>query len=210
MTGFGRGAASNDKADASVELKTVNNRFLDVNVKLPSDLQHLESGLKRTITGRLGRGRVDMTIQFERTEDVTYEINRSLIAGFLDAMNDLKQEFNLAGEPDVNVIARIPNIVSAKKADVSAELESAVQAALELALDDLEKMRVTEGQMLAAEIETRLRGIEERLIPIERGSGSRERILGTPHKADRCRTRKIRYGGLARSGQACSGSRISC
>lgn len=167
MTGFGRGAASNDKADASVELKTVNNRFLDVNVKLPSDLQHLESGLKRTITGRLGRGRVDMTIQFERTEDVTYEINRSLIAGFLDAMNDLKQEFNLAGEPDVNVIARIPNIVSAKKADVSAELESAVQAALELALDDLEKMRVTEGQMLAAEIETRLRGIEERLIPIE-------------------------------------------
>lgn len=167
MTGFGRGSASNDATNAAVELKTVNNRFLDVNLKLPSDLQHLENALKRVITARLNRGRVDVTLQIERTEDVTYEVNRGLISGFLNAMSELKGEFNLAGEPDVNVIARIPNIITAKRADVSADLESAVQAALDRALDDLEKMRSTEGDLLGAELETRLAGIEGRLVPIE-------------------------------------------
>jgi len=167
MTGFGRGSAANEKANAAVELKTVNNRFLDVNLKLPSDLQHLENALKRTITARLNRGRVDVSLQIERTEDVSYEVNRGLISGFLNAMSEIKEEFGLAGEPDVNVIARIPNIISAKRADTSAELESAVQAALDLSLDDLEKMRSTEGDLLAAELEARLAGIEDRLVPIE-------------------------------------------
>lgn len=167
MTGFGRGSASNEKTNATVELKTVNNRFLDVNLKLPSDLQHLEAALKRSITARLGRGRVDVNLQIERTEDVVYEVNRGLISGFLSAMSELKSEFNLAGEPDVNVIARIPNIVSAKRADVTDEIESAVHDALELALDDLEKMRSTEGGLLGSELEGRLAGIEGRLVPIE-------------------------------------------
>jgi len=167
MTGFGRGSASNETANATVELKTVNNRFLDVNLKLPSDLQHLENALRRTITARLNRGRVDVTLQIERTEDVVYEVNRGLVAGFLSAMTELKDEFNLAGEPNVNVIARIPNIISAKRADTSADLESAVQAALERSLDDLERMRSTEGDLLATELESRLAGIEGRLVPIE-------------------------------------------
>lgn len=167
MTGFGRGTASNETTNATVELKTVNNRFLDVNLKLPSDLQHLENPLKRTITARLNRGRVDVNLQIERTEDVVYEVDRGLIAGFLNAMNELKEEFNLAGEPDVNVIARIPNIISAKRADVSADLEASVRSALELALDDLEKMRATEGALLGDELESRLVGIEQRLVPIE-------------------------------------------
>ncbi|MBX7060780.1 MAG: YicC family protein [Pyrinomonadaceae bacterium] len=167
MTGFGRGSASNDKTNATVELKTVNNRFLDVNIKLPSDLQHLEAALKRSIIARLGRGRVDVNLQIERTEDVIYEVNRGLISGFLNAMSELKSEFNLAGEPDVNVIARIPNIISAKRAEMTDEVESAVQNAIERALDDLEKMRSTEGALLGHELEDRLAGIEGRLVPIE-------------------------------------------
>jgi len=167
MTGFGRGSVSNETANATVELKTVNNRFLDVNLKLPSDLQHLENALKRAITARLNRGRVDFSLQIERTEDVQYEVNRGLISGFLNAMSELKEEFDLAGEPDVNVIARIPNIITAKRADARADIESAVHAALVSSLDDLEKMRATEGDLLANELETRLEGIEARLVPIE-------------------------------------------
>jgi len=167
MTGFGRSAAAIDEGSVAVELKTVNNRFLDVNMRLPSDLNHLEAPLKRIITNRLGRGRIEVALQFDRPESVTYELNRPLIKGFIAAMNEMKSEFDLAGDPDLNVIARLPNVITSKRTELSAEFEQMVQNALNLALDDLESMRGTEGGLLAAELESRLSNIEERLVPIE-------------------------------------------
>lgn len=167
MTGYGRGNVTGDGLNVVIEIKTVNNRFLDINLKLPGDLQQLEAGIKRLITSRLGRGRVDVSLQFDRTDEVVYELNRPLIAGFLSAMQEMKLEFSLPGEPDINVIARIPNVVSPKRKEASDAFAAAVDKALELALDDLETMRSTEGKMLADELDSRLTHISERIAPIE-------------------------------------------
>ncbi|HXK39362.1 MAG TPA: YicC/YloC family endoribonuclease, partial [Candidatus Paceibacterota bacterium] len=86
MTGFGRGAVTENNFSVSVELKTVNNRFLDVSLRLSSELQPLEAETKRLISSRLSRGRVDVNLQYERMEDVEYELNRPMIAGYLAAM----------------------------------------------------------------------------------------------------------------------------
>ena len=67
MTGFGRGTVAENNYSIAVELKTVNNRFLDVNLRVSSELQDLESMIKRTIGSRLSRGRVDVNIQYDRT-----------------------------------------------------------------------------------------------------------------------------------------------
>ncbi len=167
MTGFGRATTNQDDCAITVELKTVNNRFLDVNLRMPGELQPLEAGVKRIITGRLSRGRVDVFLQLDRNEEVNYELNRPLIAGYLAAMKAMKDEFALAGEPDLNVIARLPNVVVTVREETGPEIVAALEATVTKALDDLENMRSLEGDLLAAELGSRLNDIESRIPLIE-------------------------------------------
>lgn len=172
MTGFGRGAVSADNFSVTVELKTVNNRFLDVALKLSGELQPLEAAIKRTISERLSRGRVDVNLQYDRTTEINYELNRPMIAGFLSAMKQMQEEFSLSGEPDLNVIARLPNVVQPKKDEIGEGFAAGVDEALTAALDDLEKMREKEGSMLKDELIGRLNEIERRMPAIISESSS--------------------------------------
>src|SRR3954447_15592433 len=141
MTGFGRGSFANDHFSISVELKTVNNRFLDVNLRLPSELQGLEPTIKKLIGARMARGRVEVNLQYDRSDPATMEVNRPLITGFLAAMKEIQQEFGMIGEPDINVIARLPGVVQTKKEEASPEFLAAVETAFNSAITDLDIMR---------------------------------------------------------------------
>lgn len=167
MTGFGRGAVVDSNFSVSIELKTVNNRFLDIVLRLPADIQPLEPVIKRAIGSRLARGRVEVTLQADRSSEINYAINRPLISGYLAAMKEMQTEFSLSGEPDLNVIARLPNVLMPISTEPDLAFKAAVEKALGEALDDLENMREREGSMLAAELESRLAGIEKRLPAIE-------------------------------------------
>ncbi len=171
MTGFGRGVRQETEFAVTIELKTVNNRFLDISLRLSSEMQPLESTIKRQIGNRLSRGRVDVNFMYERTSEINYELNRPMIAGYLAAMRQMQEEFSLSGEPDINVIARLPNVLLPKKDDLSVEFIVGVEQALLMALDDLEKMRENEGEMLRNELGFRLTEIENRLPTIEQESG---------------------------------------
>ena len=92
MTGFGRGEFAGEDFSVAIELKTVNNRFLDVNLRLPNELQPLEAEVKNHISKRLSRGRVDVNLQFERTAEISYELNRPLISGFLTALKEMQDK----------------------------------------------------------------------------------------------------------------------
>ncbi len=167
MTGFGRGSVSENNFNVTAELKTVNNRFLDVNLRISGELQSLETVIKRLISNRLSRGRVDVNFNFERSDEIVYELNRPMIKGYLSAMKQMQDEFSLGGEPDLNVIARLPNVLNTKKEELSPEFIVGVEKAVNLALDDLEKMRESEGTMLEKELEFRLSEIEKSLPSIE-------------------------------------------
>jgi uncharacterized protein (TIGR00255 family) len=167
MTGFGRGAVTENDFAVTVELKTVNNRFLDVSLRLTTELNPLESTIKRLIGNRLSRGRVEVNLTFERNDEIVYDLNRPMISGYLSAMKKMQNEFDLAGEPDLNVIARLPNVLLPQKDDLSKEFIVGVERAVNSALDDLEKMRENEGLMLCDELLFRLAEIENRLPTIE-------------------------------------------
>lgn len=170
MTGFGRSSASGDNFSVTVELKTVNNRFLDVNLRLPSELQQLETRLKHLISEHLSRGRVEINIQYDRTNEIVYELNRPMIAGYLAAMKQMQEEFDLAGEPDLNVVARLPNVVLPKKDDLDANFLAGIENAMSAALEDLAEMRKKEGELLRSELESLINGIDSRLPQIESAS----------------------------------------
>lgn len=172
MTGFGRGSVSENDFSVTVELKTVNNRFLDISLRLSNEMQSLESEIKRLISSRLSRGRVDVNLQYERTEEINYELNRPMINGYLAAMKKMQDEFGLAGEPDLNVVAKLPNVMIPKKDEIGEAFTFGVATAVTTAIEDLEKMRESEGGMLKAELEARLDAIEQLLPPIESESAS--------------------------------------
>ena len=167
MTGFGRGSASENNYSITVELKTVNNRFLDINMRLPGELQLLEPVIKKLISNRLARGRVEVNLQYDRTDAIEFELNRPMITGFLTAMQEMRDEFSLTGEPDINVIARLPNVVTTKKQEPSPEFLKTIEDVFELAIDDLETMRAKEGEMLATELSNRINDIESKMPAIE-------------------------------------------
>jgi uncharacterized protein (TIGR00255 family) len=171
MTGFGRGAFAGENFSVSVELKTVNNRFLDVNLRLAQELQPLEATLRKLISSRLARGRVDVNLTYERTTEINYELNRPLISGYLSALKDLQKEFDLTGEPDLNFVARLPNVLQPKKDDLSEDFIGGVEQAFAAALDELETMRDAEGESLRKDLNALLGEIENRLPPIEKEAG---------------------------------------
>jgi uncharacterized protein (TIGR00255 family) len=172
MTGFGRGAVTENNFSVTVELKTVNNRFLDIGLRLSNEMQQVEAEIRRLISSRLSRGRVDVNLQYERTEEINYELNRPIIAGYLAAMKTMQDEFGLAGEPDLNVIAKLPNVMSVRKDDIGEAFAGGVSTAVATAIEDLEKMRLSEGEMLKTELASRLDSIEQLLPAIESESGA--------------------------------------
>jgi uncharacterized protein (TIGR00255 family) len=167
MTGFGRGAVTGDNFSVGVDVKTVNNRFLDIHLRLGSELSAIESQVKRRISTRLARGRVDASITFERTGEVAYELNRPLIAGFISALRAMQQEFEIAGEPDINVLARLPGAMQPVRDGLDEKMIAGVEQAIDEALEELEQMREREGEALAAEMHLRLDEISLQVPIIE-------------------------------------------
>ena len=136
MTGFGRGSAQGENFAVAVDLKTVNNRFLDIHLRVGSELSSVEPVIRKRIGERLSRGRVDVNITLERTGEVAYEPNRQLIAGYIRAMRTMQQEFGLSGEPDINVLARLPGAMQAARDQLGEETLKGVEQALVQAIDE--------------------------------------------------------------------------
>ena len=169
MTGYGRGSVAGDNFSAAVDLKTVNNRFLDVHLRLSAELSALEPTIKKRITARLSRGRVDVAITFERMSQVAYELNRPLIAGYVGALREMQQEFQIPGEVDINVLARLPGALQPARDALDNTMVEGIEKALDEALNELERMREQEGEALQTEMRERLARIEA-LIPVIEGA----------------------------------------
>ena len=167
MTGYGKGTVAGDDFSVSVDLKTVNNRFLDIHLRAGSELAALEPVIKKRISQRLSRGRVDITISVERTVQLAYELNRPLIAGYINALKQLQQDFNIGGELDINLLARIPGALQPARNGIDEKMTSALHAALDQGLNELEKMREQEGETLKLELRERVQKIESLVPTIE-------------------------------------------
>ena len=160
-----------DDFSVSVDLKTVNNRFLDIHLRVGAELGSLEPSIKKRISSRLSRGRVDVTVSIERVSQIAYELNRPLIAGYVSALKQLQQDFDISGELDINVIARIPGALQPARNGIDERMTAALDQAVDQALDELEKMREQEGEALKTELRERVKKIET-LVPIIESSAA--------------------------------------
>lgn len=167
MTGFGRGTVAGEDFKVAVEIKTVNNRYLDIHLRLNQELSSLEMNMRKLIGARLSRGRVDLNISLERSATTTYEINRPLVAGYINVLREIQKEFNLAGDVDINSLTRLPGALTTARDDLDEESVAGIEQAVGEALDDLERMRESEGAALAEEMRGRVAKIEAEVPAIE-------------------------------------------
>src|SRR5262245_42614164 len=168
MTGYGQGAANGENFTVTVDLRSVNNRNLDIHWRAPQDLAPLEVQLKKQIQAAVSRGRVDVSINFSQTSEMVYELNRPLIRGYLEVLRALRDEFKLEGDADLNVIARLPNVLMAPTNGGLGETAiRGIEAALTQALTALVAMRAVEGHELQKELLSRVDRIEKHVTLIE-------------------------------------------
>jgi uncharacterized protein (TIGR00255 family) len=172
MTGYGQGTASGETFAVTVDLRSVNNRNLDIHWRAPQDLASLEVALKKQIQAALSRGRVDVTISFSQTADSAYELNRPLIRGYLEALRVMREEFGLTGDADLATLSRLPNVLLPKTTSntLSDAVVQGIEAALTQALTGLVAMRAVEGHELQKELLSRVERIEKQVAIVESGA----------------------------------------
>jgi uncharacterized protein (TIGR00255 family) len=167
MTGFGRGSAEGEGVKVTVELRSVNNRHLDVHVRMSQEFSELELAIKKQVQAALKRGRVDASVTVERGGTVAFDINRDAVRAYLDAVGVLKEEFGLGGDIALDSIVRLPGVLQSTSTAAAADAAVAetVTTGVTAALSDLVAMRAVEGAELAAEMNARLDKIES-LVPL--------------------------------------------
>lgn len=173
MTGFGRGESKHNGMVVSAEIRSLNHRFLDVELRLPKSLCGFERELKGIIGSGLSRGKVNATITI-KGEEITsagLTIDKELAATYIKLLNELKDELNIDDSIKLEQLLNFPDIITV---DNSKELDDsvweAVKAAIELAIDDLRDMRLKEGLEIKNDLESRVAIIEEKIVAIESSS----------------------------------------
>jgi uncharacterized protein (TIGR00255 family) len=162
MTGFAqvRGQV-NAQLAFSLSLKSVNHRFLDLHFRLPSDTDPLEMKLRRTLKEKLARGHVEVILSLDRSATNGFSLNRHLIAGYVSAFRAAADEFGVEGEPDLNVVLRMPGAMDAGAEKFGDEFEGAVMECAEEALSRLNQMREEEGRSIDSELRARMASLEK-------------------------------------------------
>jgi uncharacterized protein (TIGR00255 family) len=168
MTGFAqvRGQVNAQLAFA-LSLKSVNHRFLDIHFRLPSDTDALEMKLRRILKEKLARGHVEVILNLDRSGTNGVALNRPLIAGYVEAFRAAADEFGVEGEPDLNVVLRMPGAMEAGAEKSEEELETAVMARVEEALFRLNEMREEEGRSVSVELRGRMANLEKAAAGVE-------------------------------------------
>ena len=153
MTGFARVQVRvHDQLSYSLSVKSVNHRFLDVQLRMPNGLDALEVELRKALKDALVRGHVDVTLSVDRTAQQRVGYNRELVAGYIAAFAAARDEFGLMGEPDLNAILHLQGALQSDNRgdDDLTVLADSVRQQIAPLLEELKTMRAREGESLAA------------------------------------------------------------
>ena len=159
MTGYGGAKGSVEGLSVSVELRSVNNRYLDVTVKLPRTLLFSEETIKQAVGRHISRGKVDVfvTVDASNSDDMEVRVNEPLLRGYLETLGGVAEKYGLQNDLTLMSVCRLPEVLSTdrREMDNSAVLEG-IKDILEQALTEYDAMRLREGEKLRDDVLSRL------------------------------------------------------
>ena len=174
MTGYGRAVEAVGGREYTVEVRSVNNRYLDCSVRLPRMLSFAEDAVKQAVKLSVSRGKVDVfiTVHTEGGEEVSVSLNKSVLEGYLNAMRQMVSEYGITDDISVSVASRLPEVFTVEKPEVDEEaLQKDLLSVVAKALEGYDAMRVAEGKALDADLRSRGETILELVAKVEAGNG---------------------------------------
>jgi len=188
MTGFGRGESARDGKKFTVEIKTVNHRFIDISIKCPRNLSFLEDKTRELILDKLHRGKIDVILTYEDNGEgnnvAVADVN--LADSYVQAFQLLKERYDLKDDIGVSIFAKLPDVIKIQKREEDHELLwEILKEALSEALENLVKMREAEGANLKSNLLEKTQAISEKLeiikarapmVPVDYKEKLKERI----------------------------------
>ena len=158
MTGYGRAVETVNGREFTVEVRSVNNRYLDCTVKLPRGLSFGEDAVKQAVKATISRGKVDVfvSVRSEGAQDTAVSLNKPMVEGYLAALKQLQADYGVTGEITVSMLAGLPDVFLLDKPQVDeAQLLADFLSVAEKALASFDAMRTTEGTALAEDLRSR-------------------------------------------------------
>lgn len=174
MTGYGRAVETINGREFTVELRSVNNRYLDCSVRLPRSLSFAEDAVKQAVKNTISRGKVDVYISVyaETAEDVKITLNKAVAAGYWNAMKQMASELGVRDDISVSVLSRMNEVFTVERAEVDEDqLCTDLMRVVNRALHSFDAMRTTEGKALEKDLRSRGNTILELVAQVEEGSG---------------------------------------
>lgn len=159
MTGFGKSELEERGVRITVEIRSFNNRFLEITTKLPRMLVPLEMEIKQMIQERIGRGRILVNLSWDNTNQIgqTISLDEEVADRYYQLFLELRRRYNLSGELDLHTFAHLPDLFKREETDWDAnEVLPIVKEALSIAIDDLLDMKEREGRIIASDIRRRV------------------------------------------------------
>jgi len=171
MTGFGSARAEAPNLSVLIEIKSVNHRYLDAHIKIPGEYQNFENVIRQKISGAFKRGRIDAFVRIDyKRENIKLDVNHNLISAYVNMMSELKNMYAVHGDLTLEMITRLPGLVTISSSDLSNEelglIEKKLGEATDTALVQLKQMRITEGEALMADVDRRIANIDRHLQTI--------------------------------------------
>ena len=173
MTGYGRAVETVNGREFTVELRSVNNRYLDCSVKMPRSVSFAEEAVKQAVKQAVSRGKVDVfiSVKSENSDDTKISLNASVLEGYLSAMRQMVSEYGVRDDISVSTVSRLPEVFTVEKPEVDEEqLKADLMSVVAKALEGYNAMRVTEGKALDADLRTRGNTILELVSQVEAGN----------------------------------------
>lgn len=170
MTGYGSAKGQADGFEIAVELKSVNNRYLDTSVRMPRSFIFAEDAVKSVVQSHISRGKVDVfvSVDISEADDMLVKVNKPLLKGYIEAINSISEDYSLQNDLTALALARFPDVLSVERRDVDAEaISAAICDVAERALCDFDAMRLREGAKLREDVLNRLTTIESYVTAVE-------------------------------------------
>ena len=174
MTGYGRAVETVNGREFTVELRSVNNRYLDCSVRLPRMLSFAEESVKQAVKASISRGKVDVFISLrsDAEGDVAVTLNKAVLEGYLSAMRQMVEEFGVKDDISVSTVSRLPEVFTVEKQEVDEDqLRADLMSVVAKALEGYDAMRCAEGKALDNDLRSRGQTILELVAQVEAGNG---------------------------------------
>ena len=173
MTGYSRAGCDDENLSLTVTLRSVNHRFLDLQLRIPPQVEPFEALIRRRVKERLRRGQLQIIVSLDWKEsEVAFTVNRPLFDACIEAHRELAEQYGLSQKPDLSAMLRIPGAFHCKNGELderrSARLEAALSSALDRALLDLERSREIEACGIVEDMRRRVSTMRADLQTLER------------------------------------------